>query len=691
MEVRKIIIEGFKNGKLTGKTEHEIASALKLSPSYKKTIKAAVRKLRDEGVILKDGNGRYGTPESMGAFKARVKGNAQGFAFLIPDGYAERERDYFVPKKRLKGALDGDAVLAVPTGGDEAAIVEILSRGKNSVIGVLRTGGRCAYVIPDDKAYCGDVYIHPSLLNGADDGDKVIVDITAYNRDLTVSGKVREILGRHGDFTVEENAIIARYELRADFPPYVTGQAEKVAGERVELKGRRDLRGLLTVTIDGADTRDIDDAISLQREGDRYVLGVHIADVSHYVKYNGCIDKEAYARGTSVYFPDRVLPMLPKALSNGACSLNEGELRYAISCFMTFDADGKKLNGEICESVIRSDKKMTYDEVTRILESGGAEDKNYPEIAPMLRDMATLCERLENRRQAAGEVNLDVKEAHICINERGEIEIPDYERTLSHRIIEQFMVSANETVAQFAERRGVPFLYRVHERPTPEKAEILKGFLSDLGIRAKFNAEAPAPCEYRNVLRAVGDKPYASVVNKVMLRSMQKARYDKRNLGHFGLASKCYCHFTSPIRRYPDLFVHRVLKGILHGETEDIKAKFTPVNDAAAIDTSERERVADAVERDVDDLYKVAYMQGQIGKEFDAVISGVIESGVFCELANTIEGMVRTETLPDDRYELNAEKFTLAGRRHSYRLGDKVRVKVVGADFGTRRVQFIFV
>ncbi len=619
-------------------------------------------------------------------FLAKVKANPQGYAFLIPDGKAERENDFFVPKKHLNDALDGDTVIAVPVRGtkDEARIIKIVERGKARVIGVFQSDRRAGFVIPDDRAFLSDVYIPLSLCGEAKDGDKVVAEITSYPKGKAVGGKIVEVLGTDGDFFVEEEAILRTYGYAADFPYYVEETAQKVAAERVELANRRDLRDLLTITIDGVDTRDIDDAVSLEIVDGNYRLGVHIADVSHYVKINGCIDKEAYSRGTSVYFPDRVIPMLPKALSNGACSLNEGEDRYAMSCFMVFNKKGNRLSFELCESVIRSDKRMTYDEVTSILDGDG----KCPEIAPMLKDMAELCLILENKRKEAGEVSLDVKEAHIYLNERGAIVIPDYERALSHRIIEQFMVSANECVAEFAERRKAPFLYRIHEQPAPEKASLLYGFLRDLGINAKGDVEDARPVDYQRILSEVEDKPFASVVNKVMLRSMQKARYSEENKGHFGLASECYCHFTSPIRRYPDLFVHRVLKCLLHGEDGVAKSKFAPIARTSAIDTSERERQAETAERDVDDLYKVAYMQERLGEEYDAVISGVIESGIFAELANTVEGFIRFELLPADRYEFYAEKFLLKGKSHSFRIGDKVRVKVVGCDLGSRRVQF---
>ncbi|MDE7301130.1 MAG: ribonuclease R, partial [Clostridia bacterium] len=457
---------------------------------------------------------------------------------------------------------------------------------------------------------------------------------------------------------------------------------------RVLLNGRRDLRELLTVTIDGVDTRDIDDAVSLEIKDGKYVLGVHIADVSHYVKYRGCIDKEAYERGTSVYFPDRVLPMLPQALSNGACSLNEGENRYAMTCFMTFDKSGKRQSYEIYESVIRSDKRMTYDEVTAILR-GEKSDRDYPAIAPMLREMETLTHLLESRRKERGEVELDIKEAHIYLNERGEIVIPEYDRTISHRLIEQFMVSANEAVAEFLEKQKAPCLYRVHESPAPEKAAMLYSFVRDLGIKTYGDSESATPDDFRKILKQVEGKPYASVVNTVMLRSMQKARYCEDNLGHFGLASECYCHFTSPIRRYPDLFVHRVLKKVLHDEKTEARETFAPIAKAAGIDTSERERTADLAERDVDDLYKLAYMQDRIGEEYEAIISGVIESGFFAQLPNTIEGMIRLESLPQDSYAYYPEKFLLKGKRNSFKIGDSVKVKVASCDFGTRRIQFV--
>ncbi|MGN1372862.1 MAG: ribonuclease R [Candidatus Coproplasma sp.] len=691
MDLRKTILSAFKSGKLENKTQNEIISALHLPPSYKKPAKAVIKNLASEGLIVKVDGGKYLSPERAGAFCATVKANAGGYAFLIPDGFLEREHDYFVPAKRLNGALDKDKVMAIPVGrGDEAMVLKILERGTRTVTGRLVRGRGNYFVIPDDRAFGADVLIPRSLLEEACEGDKVIAEITAHNRDF-VNGKIIKVLGVDGDFMAEEEAIIASAELNTEFPPYVIETADKVAGERVVLGERVDLRDLLTVTIDGVDTRDIDDAVSLEIVDGNYRLGVHIADVSHYVKYNGCIDKEAYERGTSVYFPDRVLPMLPKSLSNGACSLNEGKDRYAMSCFMTFNSNGKKLGYEICESVINSDRRLTYDEVTAVIERG-EEGIVIPEIAQMLKAMGELCLKLEAIRRADGEVSLDVKEAHIYVDEQGEIVIPDYERALSHRLIEQFMVSANESVADFAQRKTAPFLYRIHEKPSPEKVSLLYNFLKELGVKvSNADTEETTPKDFQKILTLVEDKPFAAVVNKVMLRSMQKARYSEENLGHFGLASRCYCHFTSPIRRYPDLFVHRVLKILLHGQDEEKLNKFRAIAKTCAVDTSERERRAEQAERDVDDLYKLEYMRGRIGEQFDAVVSGVIESGIFAELTNTVEGFIRCDLLPDDYYDYYPEKFLLKGRRHSFKLGDSVKVEVIGCDLCTRRIQFALV
>lgn len=689
MDLRKIVLSAFKSGKIENKTQKEIITTLHLSPHYKKPLTAVIKKLSDERLIIKSPNGKYCTPERAGVFCATVKANAGGYAFLIPDGYAEREHDYFVPAKHLNGALNKDKVLALPHGkGDEAMVLKVLERGVTKISGIIERRYGDYKLLPDDRAYKGKIVIPPPLLNGAHEGDKVLVEITKQYEGFA-NAKVLQVLGESGELLTEEAAIIATAELNTEFPDYVIQTAQKVSEQEITLDQRRDLRNLLTLTIDGVDTRDIDDAISLENLPSGVRLGVHIADVSHYVKLSGCIEKEAYERGTSVYFPDRVLPMLPPSLSNGACSLNEGEDRYALTCFMTFNEEGEKVDYEICESVIKSNARLNYDQVTALLD--GADNNNLsPQIIDTLKDMASLCLKLEEKRKANGEITLDVKDAHIYVDEQGEIVIPEYERALSHRMIEQFMVSANESVADFAAKRGAPFLYRVHEKPTAEKVNLLYGFAKELGVKISNIPEEPTPKDYQKLLTAVEDMPFAPVVNKVMLRSMQKARYCENNLGHFGLASKCYCHFTSPIRRYPDLFVHRVLKAIMHGES-NLLEKYATLAPSAALAASKKERIAESTERSVDDLYKVEYMQKHIGEQFDAVISGVIESGVFAELANTIEGFIPIELLPDDYYVHFPERFLLKGRRHAFKLGDEVKVIVIGCDLCARRIQFSLV
>ena len=689
MTLKQRIFNEIKNGKLAFKNKHEIINftSFIVGKKARREAEHALDELESEEKIIRDRRGRFSTPEQANVFTATVQGNARGFAFLTPDDKKRYEGDFFIPPHSLGGAYDGDKVLAAPVKGtkDEAYIIKILERGRRRVVGVIENASAGARVYTDDEKL-PDLFIPHGLNLNAKSGDKVLCEITAYPQDKAPAAKVVEILGEEGDFFVEELSIIRAHGLYEEFPENVQAEAQKVAEESIVLNGRRDLRDKLIFTIDGADTRDIDDGVSLEFEGGKYILGVHIADVSNYVKYRSALDKEAYARGTSVYFPDKVLPMLPKELSNGACSLNEGEDRYALSCIMTFDKSGKRLDYEICESVIKSRHKMTYSAVTAICEGDKEACKKYSDIVETVRKMRELCLIMEGNRTADGSVTLDVREAKIYMDEDGNICIPDYSRTISERMIEQFMVAANEAVAEFMQSKKIPCLYRVHELPSPEKVETLNTFLRDLGYNAKLDSESVTPKDFQKILSANEDKPFYSVINKVMLRCMQKARYAEVNLEHFGLASKCYCHFTSPIRRYPDLFVHRALKDALHGGEK--LSVYAAQAKQAGIDCSERERIADEAEREVDSLYCLAYMDDKIGNEYDAVISGVTNFGVFCELENTIEGLIPLEALPEDNYEYFAERFLLKGARNSFRLGDKIKIRVDGCDFGKMRVIF---
>lgn len=634
-------------------------------------------------------SGRQTHGKRSETFSGTIQGNERGFAFIIPDDKEKFGKDFFVPKKSVGGAYDGDKVLAeiVPHTKDEARVIKILKRGNHHVTGTLQLTSKGAFVLSDNRKMT-DIFIPAALLAGATDGDKVICEVTSYPKGKVPGGKIVEILGRSGDVDCEELAIIRAFELPVEFSDEALNEAENAAKERVVAGGRRDLRDKLIFTIDGDDTRDIDDAVSLEYDGKNYVLGVHIADVSKYVKKGSTLDREAYERGTSVYFPDKVLPMLPKSLSNGACSLNEGEDRYAMSCVMTFDTKGKRINYEIFKSVICSKHRTTYKQITAICEKDPHICAVLSDLTDVVAGMEKLCLLLEQRRENLGCVNMEVKEAHVYVDGDGEIVIPDYDRTISERMIEQFMVSANEAVAEFLQEKKAPCLYRIHQSPAAEKVDNFCSFLSDLGINAKFDHDNAKPKDFQNILKIAEKSPCFSLVNKVMLRSMQKARYSEKNDGHFGLASECYCHFTSPIRRYPDLFVHRALKAVLEGKGAEL-TKLADKAGEAGCDCSERERVADEAERKVDDLYKLAYMSERLGETFDATVSGVSQSGVYCELDNTIEGVILMEDLPLDSYELIAEKFLLKGVRRSFKLGDRVKVEAVDCDLGRMKVLFM--
>lgn len=621
-------------------------------------------------------------------FTGTVQANDRGFAFIIPDDKDKYKNDFFVPRSSLHGVYDGDKVLASYVHGtkDEAKIVRILQRGITKLTGTLEKRGSTIKVYPDNRKL-PLVIIPISLLNFARAGDKVLCEITSYPQRGLPHGKIIEVLGESGDFDAEELSIIRTYGLNETFPQNVLDEAENSSNRKISANGVKDLRTLTVFTIDGEDTRDIDDGVSLEIKNGNYILGVHIADVGRYVEYGTDLDKEAYSRGTSVYFPDMVLPMLPKSLSNGACSLNEGEDRYALSCIMTFDKNGKRLSAEITESIINSRHKMTYPAVTSICEGDAYFCNKYEDIEQTIKNMQELCIILENKRKLAGNIELAVNETKIYVDENGEIVVKKHKQSVSERIIEQFMIAANEAVAEFLIKNNAPCLFRIHETPSEEKTEMLVSFLKSLGIKCRLNSGNITPKDFQEILNSISDKPYASIVNKVMLRSMQKARYSDINAGHFGLASTAYCHFTSPIRRYPDLFVHRSIKAVLHGDYKSL-SKYKQRIKFAGDDCSERERNADEAERSVDDFYKVVYMSDHIGEIYDATVSGVTNFGVFCELDNSIEGLIDFDILPDDYYEYFAEKFLLKGKKHSFRLGDRLKIRVDGCDFGKMRVMF---
>ena len=691
MSVKDKIYERFLDGSLACKDLIAICKILEIPYREKNRLIPILRQLQDESKIFVV-DGVYGTNEQLGLIQGTITGNERGFAFLTPKDGTRFENDLFIPKKNLHGALHGDTVLAAKTQdyGDEAQIIQIIQRGYTQIVGTFRRDRRAGYLIPDDKKFSTDIYIPLSDCSHIKNGVKAVAKITSYPYGKSPGGEIIEVLGDEDDFFAEELSIIRSYNLYEEFPAQVEKDAtrqQKKGVQSEDLQNRTDFRNELIVTIDGEDTRDIDDAISLKTDGNEYILGVHIADVSHYVTHKSPLDEEAYKRGTSVYFPDRVLPMLPRALSNGICSLNENEDRLALSCIMRIDEKGAVKSSEIVESIIRSKHKLTYTEVSAILDGDKTLLRKYADIVEMVELFAQLTRILQAKRAQKGSVTLDVKEAKILFDkETYQITIPSYERPFSYQIIEAFMVLANETVAEYMQSIDAPFIYRIHEKPNQDKATAFSAFLTSLGIKHRFNLTDIKPYNYRNILLSASETPYYSVVNRVMLRSMQKARYDSENLGHFGLASDCYCHFTSPIRRYPDLCIHRIIKEILHGGYDQAKLRYGDFVDSAATQSSTQERKATDAEREVDDLYKAMYMSERIGENYQAVISGVTSFGIFAELDNTIEGFIPVHTLYGE-YQFDKDKFKLIGRTDTFSLGERIAVRVDGVDFERRRTE----
>ena len=692
MSAQEKIFVLFENGTLANKTAAEICKILQMPYREKNRLTDILNKLCAEGKLYQNDGGRYGTIEQLGLIKGKISGHERGFAFFIADDKERYPDDFFIPHKNLHGALHGDSVLIerkTERSDDEGNVVKILQRGFDKIVGTFRRDKRSGYLIPDEKKFSTEIYIPLSTCFKIKNGVKAVAKITSYPYGKAPGGEIVEILGDEDDFFAEELSIIRSYDLREEFPSRVEKEAEKQARlgiSETDILSRRDFRDKKIVTIDGEDTRDIDDAISLEMDGELYLLGVHIADVTHYVAYRSPLDEEAFERGTSVYFPDRVLPMLPRALSNGICSLNEGEDRLTLSCLMWIDKKGVVKRSEIVEGIIRSTYRMTYTEVENMLDGDKAVCQKYASVKDMVFLFAELTRILQTMRQKKGSISLDVKEAKILF-ENGEISIPDYKRAFSYQIIEAFMVLANETVAQYMQSIEAPFVYRIHEKPSEEKATAFRSFAQTLGLNAKFSVADVKPYDYQNLLKSAENLPIYSVLNRVMLRSMQKARYSPENVGHFGLASDCYCHFTSPIRRYPDLCIHRIIKEVINGGYAHAVEKYGGFVTRAAEQSSERERRAADAERDVDDLYMTMYMSDHIDEEYDAVISGVTSFGLFAELPNTVEGFIPIETLYGE-YKFDPDRFRIYSTKESYTIGEVVRVQVYDVDFERRRTEF---
>lgn len=662
-----------------------------------------INELIAEGRVFETKKGKLASPKDLQMATGTFIGHARGFGFVTPDAGGE---DIFIPASETMGAMQKDRVLykvlhkAEKGKKADGVIVRILERGQQRIVGTFEAGSKgYGFVVADDKKIAKDIFISRENTKGAVTGHKVVVEITDYGEDRrNPEGKVIEILGHINDPGVDILSVIRRYELAVEFPEEVYAEIEYLGTEVAEAdkKGREDLRDLLTITIDGADAKDLDDAVSLKRLGNgNFELGVHIADVSHYVRENTALDKEAYARGTSVYLVDRVIPMLPHKLSNGICSLNPHVDRLALSCLMEVNGRGEVVSHRILESVINSDYRMTYTAVREILEDGApALLEQYAEILPMLEDMEELRQILGEKRRKRGSVNFDLPESKIILDENGKpIDIKPYEKSIATNMIEEFMLVCNETIAENSFWQEMPFMYRSHQEPDEDKLEKMEQFLRGFGYYLRKKDGEIHPRELQKVLQKAEETDEERIITRMVLRSMMQARYTAENGGHFGLAAKYYCHFTSPIRRYPDLEIHRMIKKMLHGELDEkASAYYRRKMPDWAKHCSKQERVAEDAERDTDALKKVEFMEDKVGQIYEGIISGVTNWGIYVELPNTIEGMVALSQMDDDYYEFDEKKMLVFGKRtkKSYRLGDKVIVSVAKVDRMMGTIDFVF-
>ena len=675
----------------------EIAAVLSVPKEMRKELQEVLDELLAEGRIEVSVKGKYKKSEGkylVGTFTAHPR----GFGFVSIEG---EDADIFIPEKAVNGAFHMDTVqveVVSETSGKrrEGKIIKILERGVVQIVCTYEKSKTFGFAVPDNPKFGSDIFIPQERSKGAVSGHKVVVEITDYGKEgKKPEGKVVEILGHINDPGTDILSIVRAYNLPVEFSERILKQVENVSNEvsTADMAGRMDLRDWQTVTIDGEDAKDLDDAITLTREGEYYQLGVHIADVTNYVQEHSALDVEALKRGTSVYLVDRVIPMLPHKLSNGICSLNAGENRLALSCIMTIDKKGNVIDHNIAETVIKVDRRMSYTSVKKILEDQDeAEIREYEELVPMFERMEELAAILRKKRMSRGSIDFDFPETKIILDEQGRpVEIKPYERNVATKIIEDFMLIANETVAQDYFWQELPFVYRTHENPDTEKIKKLSTFINNFGYTMKIGQDEIHPKELQKLLTKIDGTPEEALISRLTLRSMKQAKYATVSTGHFGLATPYYCHFTSPIRRYPDLQIHRIIKDNLRGRMNAKRiAHYEKILPEVAKHSSETERVADEAERETEKLKKVEYMSGHIGEIFTGVISGVTEYGFYVELPNTIEGMVHVTTLTDDYFHYSADAYELVGEVTNihYKLGQKVSVMVMETDKIMRTIDF---
>ncbi|PIV23544.1 MAG: ribonuclease R [Deltaproteobacteria bacterium CG_4_8_14_3_um_filter_45_9] len=673
----------------------EILRRLGLEKEQRQKAREYLRDLVDEGKVVRIRGNRYGLPSKMNLIVGRVKAHPDGYGFVIPE--TEGEEDIFISSRNLKEAMHGDRVVAriesIRKKGKEGSVIRILERKTRKVVGKFMRAKNYSYIIPEDERILQEVFIPEGETKKARPNQIVVAEITQYPTERArPEGRITHILGYPDDPEVEPQIIIHKYDLPYRFTSAALKEAQNLppASSSHETKGRIDLRGIPTFTIDGENARDFDDAVSIERERDGGVkLYVSISDVSHYVREETTLDNEAYLRGTSVYFPDRAIPMFPTELSNEICCLHPRVDRLTLTAELRYDENGERRGVQFYPSVIRSNERLTYTLVRKILVDGDSELKRkFKHLLPSLELMADLCQKLRRRRTERGAIDFDLPEPEVILNLQGEAEdIIRAERNLAHQIIEEFMIAANEAVAHFMEEKGFPFIYRIHEPPKKEAIDEFRRFISHLGYKMKKDSDH-SPKEFQRVLSDIRGRPEERVVNQILLRSMKWAKYSAKNLGHFGLASDGYTHFTSPIRRYPDLIVHRLLKRVL--SEKDVKIPEEVLANKAEY-LSERERVAMEAEREILNRYRVRFMKDKTGEEFEGIISGVAAFGFFVELKDIfVDGLVRMTSLHDDYYQYHEKRYCLVGERthKTFRIGDEVRVRVDRVDVERRHIDF---
>lgn len=675
----------------------ELAAVLQVAKENREELNEILEELVSEGKIEVTKRGKYRKPEDVpliGKFISHPK----GFGFVEVEG---REEDLYIPEGKSNGAFHNDTVqvsLLPDRKGrrTEGEISKILGHAIITVVGTYEPSLNFGFVIPDNAKIAADIFVPKERSKGAVEGSKVVVEITDYGRkDKNPEGKIIEILGHINDPGVDIMAIVKGFDLPVEFNEKVMHQVDRIPQEVTEqdLSGRMDLRSLPMVTIDGEDAKDLDDAISLVKEGSNYKLGVHIADVSSYVQENSALDREAAERGTSVYLVDRVIPMLPHALSNGICSLNEGVSRLALSCLMTVNKKGDVVDYEIAETVICVNRRMTYTAVSKIIEEEDEEMlAEYQELVPMFRGMEVLADILRQKRKKRGSIDFDFPESKIILDNQGHpLDIRPYDRNKATKIIEDFMLLANETVAQHFYWQEMPFVYRTHDNPDPDKIKALSQFILNFGYSIKTSKDEIHPKELQKLICKIEGTTEEALISRLTLRSMKQARYSTENTGHFGLACEYYCHFTSPIRRYPDLQIHRIIKDFLRGRMKPEKMEYYNARlPEVAKHSSEMERRADEAERETDKLKKVEYMEEKIGQIVEGVISGVTSWGIYVELPNTVEGMVRAADLPGEFFKYDETAYEMVGQTtgKTYKLGEKIWIQVKATDKIARTIDF---